>query len=328
MEKAVKIKEHRINVDMSKGMDAILPSQHSYYIGAQMLGDQALFCTERGQMLAVHDALKTMHAMGKVLCEEPIMSLNLIGLVIVFLQVETIEECMNRGSFEDLILQQRIVELSQINPAASMRRTLVSENAMANVMFEDTDSAARLLGQAMFGTPKAGYPLVLLGLHKMNRLASVNHMLGLIDATNKPYPQLYTTFKCAEKKVVASPGYMSIFASLTPSMDRYCLVNIRTLAIVRCCIGALSIERYRLQHGKLPADTADVVPTFLDKWPDDPFTGKPLKYKRVGEESLIVYSIGNDKTDDGGKRRDTTDGRYDPGPDIVFKVDRAGVIPD
>jgi len=63
---------------------------------------------------------------------------------------------------------------------------------------------------------------------------------------------------------------------------------------------ALAIERYRLSHGQLPASLDDLVPDHLPGVPQDPFDGRPLRYRRL-EPGFIVYSIGPDETDNGGK---------------------------
>jgi hypothetical protein len=69
-------------------------------------------------------------------------------------------------------------------------------------------------------------------------------------------------------------------------------------------IFALAAERYRLRHGKWPDTLSDVPPDLLplswtDRIPVDPFNGQPLRYS-IADEDLRVYSVGQNKTDDGG----------------------------
>ena len=54
--------------------------------------------------------------------------------------------------------------------------------------------------------------------------------------------------------------------------------------------------------GKLPDALGEVVPAYLDAVPRDPFDGAELRYKRL-EKGYVVYSIGEDGSDDGGKER-------------------------
>ncbi len=62
----------------------------------------------------------------------------------------------------------------------------------------------------------------------------------------------------------------------------------------------------------------------LQTVPADPFDGRPLRYRRDGEEA-IVYSAGFDGKDDGGER--ATLNTYKEGTDIGFRlwdVDKRG----
>ena len=71
------------------------------------------------------------------------------------------------------------------------------------------------------------------------------------------------------------------------------------VAQVRTARTALAVERYRLAHGTLPGGLADLVPDYLDGVPEDPFDGRPLRYKKL-EKGYVVYSVGEDGKDDGG----------------------------
>ena len=74
------------------------------------------------------------------------------------------------------------------------------------------------------------------------------------------------------------------------------------LAQLTVALTALAIEQYRLSHGQLPTCLDDLIPAYLPDVPQDPFDGRPLRY-RLREPGFIVYSIGPDETDDGGKPR-------------------------
>ena len=64
--------------------------------------------------------------------------------------------------------------------------------------------------------------------------------------------------------------------------------------------GLIAVERYRMKYKKWPANLTEVVPEFLDRVPTDPIDGKPLRMAKVAD-GAIVYSIGVDGVDDGGK---------------------------
>jgi hypothetical protein len=70
-------------------------------------------------------------------------------------------------------------------------------------------------------------------------------------------------------------------------------------AELRCATAALAAERYRLANRHWPNNLDALVPEYLAAVPVDPYDGQPLRLRRL-PEGLIVYSLGPDRTDDGG----------------------------
>jgi hypothetical protein len=87
---------------------------------------------------------------------------------------------------------------------------------------------------------------------------------------------------------------------LMPSEDVFVGGFWRIQAYLRCAIVALAVERYRLAHGQWPDSLNSLVPEFLPKIPLDPYDAKPLRYRRL-QDGVVIYSIGPDKVDNGGK---------------------------
>ena len=76
----------------------------------------------------------------------------------------------------------------------------------------------------------------------------------------------------------------------------------------------LALRLYKMQHGSLPKSLDALVPDYLPAIPRDMFDGKPLRY--LPDKSLI-YSIGEDLTDDGGKTVESSQFR----PDVPYKIE-------
>jgi hypothetical protein len=88
-------------------------------------------------------------------------------------------------------------------------------------------------------------------------------------------------------------------------------------AELRCAAAALAAERYRLARGSWPKSLDDLVPDYLPAVPADPFDGKPLRLARL-PDGLVVYSLGPDGTDDGGKIDRSHPGA--PNTDVGFQL--------
>ncbi|HWQ91628.1 MAG TPA: hypothetical protein VN673_08150, partial [Clostridia bacterium] len=76
---------------------------------------------------------------------------------------------------------------------------------------------------------------------------------------------------------------------------------------------ACALERYRLAQGKYP-DTLDaLVPQYVARLPHDVIDGKPLRYRLQADGRFVLYSVGWNQTDDGGKlARGRSDKTTDP----------------
>lgn len=64
---------------------------------------------------------------------------------------------------------------------------------------------------------------------------------------------------------------------------------------------ACALERHRLADGAFPQALDALVPRFIAKIPSDIINGAPLKYRLTKGGGFVLYSIGLNGTDDGGK---------------------------
>ena len=79
---------------------------------------------------------------------------------------------------------------------------------------------------------------------------------------------------------------------------------------------AVAVERFRNRNGRLPETLKELVPTFLDEIPRDYYGDGPVLYRKL-DVGYVVYSVGQDLTDDGGGQES---GYFSP--DVVFRVCR------
>ncbi len=74
---------------------------------------------------------------------------------------------------------------------------------------------------------------------------------------------------------------------------------------------ACALERYRLAHGSYPETLDALAPTYFASPPHDPITGQPFKYHRTDDGQFVLYSVGWNETDDGGKPGLNKKGNFD-----------------
>lgn len=75
----------------------------------------------------------------------------------------------------------------------------------------------------------------------------------------------------------------------------------------------LALRAYNLEHGQYPMSLSELVPAYISMVPDDPFAMKgPIYYKLAGN-GYVLYSLGPDCKDDGGKAIANTWSKAAPG---------------
>jgi hypothetical protein len=101
------------------------------------------------------------------------------------------------------------------------------------------------------------------------------------------------------KKLNPGPWNMLalFFADLRSGGRKFaCGQNSINMAEIAC-----ALERYRLAHNEYPETLEALAPQFIEKIPHDIIGGQPLHYRRTDGGKFLVYSIGWNEIDDGGK---------------------------
>ncbi len=106
-------------------------------------------------------------------------------------------------------------------------------------------------------------------------------------------------------EVLYETGNGGPLSSAFGARDIFCTKRDAALAMI-------SAESYRRAHGAWPASLSELVPGYLPSVPLDPFDGKPLRYVAPRAEGglPLLYSVGVDAVDEGGKLTTTEAGRF------------------
>lgn len=81
---------------------------------------------------------------------------------------------------------------------------------------------------------------------------------------------------------------------------QYQMSRERTCCCSRLLITDLAIRAYKADRGAFPDNLTELVPSYLKQIPNDLYTDQPPIYRREGEDFLL-YSVGRDRKDEGGK---------------------------
>lgn len=89
-----------------------------------------------------------------------------------------------------------------------------------------------------------------------------------------------------------------VLVSMLPSVTRAIAASDTCRGNLHGLLAAIELERYRLREGSYPASLGDVG---MSPAPIDVISGEPLRYRRDADGSIVLYSVGIDRDDDGGR---------------------------
>lgn len=142
----------------------------------------------------------------------------------------------------------------------------------------------------------------------------------LLTAWEEPFPKRVKAVKevALAWERIARENHLTNYIFTAEFLNRDVETDAHCLASLRFAQTAVALERYRDTHHNLYAQfLSDLTPAYLARVPDDPFDGKPLRYRKAGK-GYILYSIGPDLKDDHGARKERL-GLNQKG-DLVFMI--------
>lgn len=124
-------------------------------------------------------------------------------------------------------------------------------------------------------------------------------ILSRLAAASGECPELLAAVKHEQESLPEYAPGRDLIGFMLPSLARGVELHARSLAFLRCVPVALAAERFRLETGRFPETAHELVPDYVGEVPDDPFDGQLLRLVPV-KDGLVVYSVGENQTDDGG----------------------------
>ncbi len=117
-----------------------------------------------------------------------------------------------------------------------------------------------------------------------------------------PYERHKRDLPSTDDVIMSMPRYRYVLLEyIIPAAERVSELSYQSKALHQATITILAIHRWRLDKGDYPAALDDLIQAgYLKELPIDPYSDKPLIYKKT-ENNFVLYSIGRNFKDDGGK---------------------------
>ena len=326
LHKGAAIEHSRYPIDLSKGFVAVIPDLSDIRESAKLLKLEAILHAENGKPQSAARSIKSTFGLAQSLSKEPLLISQLGRIAYQALAVSTIEHSINRTEFSDEQLADLSQTLVNAEDPCAMTRAFVGERCMGFSIFEIP--AAQISRALNFAGDRPQLLSVLaISLYRFAGLADMDAIIYLdllndyVKALKLSPEQRREAADAAFAKFEKTSRIHVISHIIMPELSSCTIIDVRIAAQLRTARTGLAVQRYRLAAGKLPDTLAELVPTYLDAVPEDPFDGKELRYKKL-ETGFVVYSIGEDGIDDGGKEKPRKRTRPPAPWDVTFIVQR------
>lgn len=323
----------RFPVAITNGLGALLPHAVELRTESRSIRVATALAVENQKLLDAVSTIEDHARLSGVLKDCPLLIEHLVRIAIHTGIIADLERLVTRLPVGPAEISRLEAVVNSLEMSSAFRDAMIEERAMFLGVYEMSDSALKqVVAPENTGDESAPDAATLrMGLNAINLPGIVSADRRFMLETMERVIELSRTNSAASLLAVEE-----VFAKMTdkihrfppkllsgllmPAMDKAAKKFASMEARRRCALTALAVERYRLEHGnELPGELSALVPKYLPGVPEDPFDGKPIRFRRLGK-GFVVYSVGADREDHQGRER--RDKRSSAGYDETFVLER------
>ncbi len=289
--------------------EAMIPDAVKMILATRLMGFDALFKAESGDVAGALDRIRDgLGSVSKVAHEGTLIT-HLLAMAETRMLVRSLESiCRGRG-IDDENLLSLIADLEPSPWRERLARSIAGERAFG---LERGSAVIKGRPQVMAGEKRSDRLLywLLRPVLKNEIRWQLRRLTGWEQMAKRPYFQQRELLKTDEELLEHVPWYFKVRGAhghgrLTGfqgggAYGTVFLKNGQLEATFLAARTGLACRLHKSRTGQYPEKLETLVPGILSEVPIDPFTGKPFVYRREGE-GFIVYSLGSNEKDDGGR---------------------------
>ncbi len=243
---------------------------------------------------------------------------ELVHIAMLAILQDTIHQSITEHRWSDAQLAELEGELAKEDLLATHIRAMEGEKIFAIDTFErqrltremiNVVDGGIIITNSLRWSPAAYFYQNQLAFARLHR----DYIVPLVDMTNRIAAP--AKLREAEAAVAARLNHYSpyegqaamLFPAIAKSVEKFAHIQ----ALMDLTRVACTLERFHLANGNYPETLDALAPKLIEKIPHDIINGQPLHYRRTEDGKFLLYSVGWDETDDGGKIFLTKTGRED-----------------
>jgi hypothetical protein len=304
----------RMSLNFDNGFedaDTLMPGLTMEKRWAQFLQLRTVAELQADQAAAALEDVKLFLRLTDTIRNHPFLISHLVRIAMQAIALQPIYEGLAQHRWNDAQLADLEAALAEKDYLADFQFAMHGERTCAIYTFE---MQRRTREMKNYSGDEAGNQIVTNSLRLMpsaffyqNELALSQmyeqFVLPLVDLTNHMVSvAAYRTTEADFKKQAKhwSPYKIEarmVFPAVGKAVTKFALIQAQ-LDLART---ACALERFRLVHGSYPGTLDALAPQFIDALPHDLINDQPLHYRPTDDGKFILYSVGWNEQDDGGK---------------------------
>jgi hypothetical protein len=274
----------------------------------------AALALDHGDIESTISALEDIQRTGQCLAECPLLLDQLVRVACLSMMLEDAQRLLSQHALSTTQLDRLENGIERATMPRAWHTSLVSERACISSAFDHPMESSELLGGQQNSDERAGGASSRYGVRllSVSGLAAADHRfmletmaqaIALADENTADSLQRYQQlFVHVGQDIFRFPP--KIFSGIMlPALAKAGNKFVGYEARRRAALVAIAIERYRLSHDEhLPSHLDALAPGIPPQVLTDPFVEQPLRFHAL-PTGFVVYSVGADRHDDGGKER-------------------------
>jgi len=269
----------------------------------RLMGFESLIRAQRGDVGPSLDLLRTGLKFTPLVAREGALMPYLIAVADTRMLAGFLNDvCRGRAVGDDLLREL----IGEVDPAPWRERLVTAVRGERIVFVEAGQYLLKsgfreledLYGKLNFFKTQGAW--IIRPLLKRDMRKALPIFAAFEEQASRPYYESRAFWTSGKQALLDRPWYAFVSKAMLADFESAFLKGAMVEAMLTAARTGLACRLFKSRTGRYPEGLSELVPDILSGVPIDPFTGKPLVYRRDGE-GFIVYSLGANQKDDGGR---------------------------
>ena len=302
-------------IPWEKGPATLFPHYAKFRAATRVMVQKANLAAYDGDMAEALDWHATILRMSRHVIGEPAMVGTLVAIAMQSMSFRELKRLLRDHQVPPGAADELDAALADFDMQGALKHALIGERALGLQCFDVAYKNPVAFMQQSGGSGTGFEALGAIGrvfgpMKKADMLTYLRSMRESISLADRPARVGRAKADALAQEIESLQFWQApVTKMLGPGVfGRAGVKTDQAVANIDMCRLVLALRAYRREHGAYPASLRELQPALGWPIPDDPFSGKPYVY-RTQDEGFILYSLGQNETDDGGMPE------YDPQSD-------------